>query len=76
MGSAPAHEASLEISAQHGQCHIAKARKQQCLCIMEGLTEGGIHGLFDEAARASRPVPHGEQRGGAERRIGVAQRDR
>ena len=53
----------MEVGAQRGQRHVAQARKQQRLRIAEGLVEGGIDRLFDEAPGRLRPVTDGEERG-------------
>ena len=45
MGSATRNEAVVEIGAQHGQRHFAKAQRQQRLRIVECLVESGIHCL-------------------------------
>ena len=62
----------MKVGAQHRQRHVAKARKEQRLGILECLAEGGIDGLFDEAVRCLRPVGNGEKRGAAERGVNVA----
>jgi hypothetical protein len=74
MGSATGHEAVVKVGAQHGQRHFAKAGKQQRLRLVECLVEGGIHGLFDEAAGRLRPVTNGEKRRAAERGVDVPER--
>ena len=74
MGSASGNEVVVKVGAQHGQRHVAKARKQQRLCIVERLVEGGIHCLFDKAARRLRPVTDGEERG-LPSAVDIAQRE-
>src|SRR6185437_5493731 len=69
------HEVGVDVGAQPGQGYVAKARKKQRLRLVEGRSEGGIHGLFDEAAGRLRPVANGEKRGRAERGVDVAQRE-
>src|SRR3954447_12386895 len=63
VGSAVGGEAAVEVGAQHGQRHLAEAREQQRLRVVERLVERGVHRLFDEASGRVRAVAHGEQRG-------------
>src|SRR6185295_104818 len=76
MTVAPVTQALLKVGAQHRERHVAEARQQQRLRILERLVERGVHGLLDKTAGRFRSVSEGEQRRLAERLIDVAQRNR
>lgn len=59
--AATGNQAVMKVGAQHRQRHVAKARQEQLLHLVEGGGEGGIHGLFDEAAGRLRSVADREQ---------------
>ena len=61
----------MKVCAQHGERHLAEARKQQGLRLPERLVERGVNRLLDGAARRLRPVADGEKRGAAESVVNV-----
>lgn len=64
----------MKISPERCERHLAKTFKQQRLRVAECLIEGGIDGLFDEAAGRLRPMAHGQKRGASERAVDIEQR--
>jgi hypothetical protein len=60
MATATSNHALVEVGAQFGQRHFAKARKQQSLGIVKGLIEGGMYCLFNKAAGRLRPISNGQ----------------
>src|SRR4029450_3409341 len=76
MTVAPVTQALLKVGAQHRERHVAQARQQQRLRLVERLVERGVHGLLDKTAGRFCSVSYGEQRRLAERLIDVPQRYR
>ncbi|QIJ73302.1 hypothetical protein GU700_00975 [Methylobacterium sp. NI91] len=63
----------MEVGAKTAQRDVTQARKQQSLGVAEGVREGCVDRLLEEASRPIAPVPHREHLRRAKRDVDIVQ---